>query len=79
LDKFHEITNSGDPVLVHFWAAWSGPSRIISPIFAELSRHPNLTNVKCYKVDLDEQQAIVEEVGIRSVPTFIVFHNRKKN
>lgn len=58
---------SGKPVLIDFWALWCGPCKIISPIFEELAKATG--GVEFYKVDVDEQEAISQEVGIRAVGT----------
>jgi thioredoxin 1 len=60
--------NSSKPAVVDFWATWCGPCRIISPIFEKLSEKAEFAdNVEFYKVDVDEQERIAEEVGIRAV------------
>jgi len=63
-------------VLIDFWATWCGPCRVISPIFEKLSNE--FDGVAFYKVDVDEQADISEEVGIRAMPTFFLFENGEK-
>ncbi|KAG0003848.1 hypothetical protein BGZ80_007990 [Entomortierella chlamydospora] len=76
LEEFHELINSGKRVVIDFWATWCGPCRVISPVFEKLSdANPD---VEFRKVDVDEQSAIGEEVGIRAMPTFISFKDGKK-
>jgi thioredoxin 1 len=48
-----------------FWATWCGPCKIISPIFEKFAEE--YTSVGFYKVDVDDQTEISEEVGVRAV------------
>ncbi|WPO69172.1 MULTISPECIES: thioredoxin family protein [unclassified Streptomyces] len=74
--EFTDIIHRDEIALIDFWATWNGPCRSISPMFEALSqRHPG---VKCYKVDVDELPDVSQEVGIRSLPTFIGFKNGQK-
>jgi thioredoxin 1 len=43
-----------------------------------LSDAAEFSNVEFYKVDVDEQQQISQEVGIRAMPTFMVFKDGNK-
>ncbi|KAJ5689681.1 thioredoxin [Penicillium macrosclerotiorum] len=77
-EQFSEIINSGDPAVIDFWATWCGPCRMISPIFEQLSNDPELSGIQFYKVDVDTQDQISQEVGIRAMPTFAAFKNGGK-
>ncbi|KAF7116158.1 hypothetical protein CNMCM5793_004178 [Aspergillus hiratsukae] len=72
-EQFQEIINSDKPAAIDFWATWCGPCKMISPIFEKLSDDPQLSDVGFYKVDVDAQDKISQEVGIRAMPTFMVF------
>ncbi|KAH9164515.1 putative thioredoxin [Lactarius sanguifluus] len=76
--EFQQIINSGKVVAIDFWAVWCGPCRAISPIFEKLAGHPEHAGVEFYKVDVDSQSEISQEVGIRAMPTFLVFKNGTK-
>jgi len=76
VDQFREIINGGDTVVFDFWATWCGPCRTMSPIFEELSEKKS--GVKFYKVDTDEQQEIIQEAGLRAMPTFIAWRKGEK-
>ncbi|CAI7567351.1 unnamed protein product [Penicillium discolor] len=77
-NEFNQIINSGKPVVIDFWATWCGPCRAISPIFEKMSELAEFNNVEFYKVDADEQEQISQEVGIRAMPTFILFKDGNK-
>ncbi|KAE8163859.1 thioredoxin-like protein [Aspergillus tamarii] len=72
--EFQQLINGDKPVLIDFWATWCGPCRAISPVLEAFSNSGNYPNVLFYKVDVDQQEQIAQEVGIRAMPTFILFH-----
>lgn len=74
-EQFKELINGNKPVIIDFWATWCGPCRVISPIFEKLSDEPAYGDVGFYKVDVDENALISQEVGIRAMPTFVLFRN----
>ena len=68
-----EVLESGQPVLVDFWAPWCGPCRIIAPHLEELdNEREDLTVVK---MNVDENPETAAKYGIMSIPTLILFKN----
>lgn len=71
--EFEEkVINNPGVVLVDFWAAWCGPCRAIAP-FVEKIAQEFAGDVLVAKVNVDENPQISAQMGIRSVPTLMVF------
>ncbi len=69
-----EVLNSDKPVLVDFWAAWCGPCKMIAPVVEELAREYD-GKLKVGKLDVDNNPQVSMQLGIRSIPTLMVFKN----
>lgn len=70
IDNFEEFTTTGLAV-VDVWAEWCGPCRVLSPIIDQLSEE--LESVKIGKLDADKNQEILKSLGIRSIPTILIY------
>ena len=67
-----EVSESGIPVLVDFWAEWCPPCRMIAPSIDALATAYS-GRAKVGKLNVDENPAVAQACGIRSIPTLLVF------
>lgn len=78
-----QITDSGfsetikeGVTLVDFWAPWCGPCMMQGPIVERVAEKVG-EKAKVVKVNVDEAQRAAAELGIRAIPTVIVFKDGK--
>ena len=65
-----EVLNSDRPVLLHFWAPWCAPCRMVGPILDEIAEERS--DVKVAKINIDEQPELASQFGVMSIPTLMV-------
>jgi thioredoxin len=73
-DNIESTIQQNPFVVLDFWAAWCGPCRMFGPVFeASSEKHPDIV---FGKIDTEAQQELAGSLGIRSIPTLMVFRDQ---
>jgi thioredoxin len=70
-DGFADVQTGDETWVVDFWAEWCGPCQQMKPIFEDVA--DEVDGVNFGKVDIEEEQELATQNGVRSIPTFIIF------
>lgn len=70
VEQFSTVTTDYDVVLIDFYADWCGPCKMLEPVVASVAQN---TDAAVAKVDIDQQQGLASQYGVRSVPTLVLF------
>ena len=73
-NTFKAAVASATPTLVDFWAPWCGPCKAIAPVLEELATEL-AGKVSIAKVNVDDNDALSAEYGVRAIPTMLLFKN----
>ena len=65
------------PVLVDVWAPWCGPCKMMAPAY-EAAAQALEPHVRLIKLNSEKEQAIAARLGIRGIPTMILFHHKRE-
>ncbi|MFV1973821.1 MAG: thioredoxin TrxC [Thiohalobacterales bacterium] len=68
------ISRNAIPVVVDFWAPWCGPCKMMAPAFEQAAAEL-APAVRLAKLNTEVEQQLGANLGIRSIPTMIVFKN----
>ncbi|MBR6320232.1 MAG: thioredoxin [Prevotella sp.] len=73
-ENFESLKNGNLPLVVDFWATWCGPCRMVAPIISELAEKYD-GRIVVGKCDVEENEEMAAEFGIRNIPTILFFKN----
>ena len=71
-----DVIGADVPVVVDFWAEWCGPCKMIGPSLEEIAKELD-GQVRIAKVNVDENPGIAGQLGIRSIPTLMLYKDGK--
>lgn len=73
-ENFESLKSGNLPLVVDFWATWCGPCRMIAPIIEKLAEKYD-GKIVVGKCDVEENDELAAEFGIRNIPTILFFKN----
>ena len=71
------LKNHPRPVVVDVWATWCNPCRAIEPDMRKLTQQYK-DRVDVWKVNVDEEKEVANALGVRGIPTLIIFNSGKE-
>lgn len=77
--KEHQLTKAeildNEHAVVRFTATWCPPCKALAPIFDEVAAEN--PSVKTYVVDVDQNQDLARDMGIRGIPALVKIKDKK--
>ncbi|KAK2067226.1 hypothetical protein P8C59_000984 [Phyllachora maydis] len=79
MEEFRSTIKEHNLVVLDAFAVWCGPCKAIAPEIVKWSEQDEFKD-KVYfaKFDVDDLPALAQELGVRAMPTFVVFKNGEK-
>lgn len=74
---YKNLIESAPVVLVEFYASWCPHCQRMMPVVTQVKeRIAGRAEIK--QIDIDENNDIADELGVKTVPTFIVYKNGRE-
>ncbi|KAI9795671.1 MAG: Cytoplasmic thioredoxin isoenzyme 2 [Piccolia ochrophora] len=74
--EFKDALKDNSLFVIDCFATWCGPCKVIAPQVVTFSeKYPD---ARFFKLDVDEVPDVAQELGIRAMPTFLLFRKGEK-
>jgi len=71
------LEETENPVVIYVWAPWCRPCRVLGPLIDDAGREYE-SRVELWKFNADEEPEVGAALGIKVIPTVIVFNNKQE-
>lgn len=75
--EFKEIIaeDNSKLLIMEFYASWCNPCKMLKPVLEELASKND--GVEAYKINVDKNSALADDLDIHSVPTLLFYRDGK--
>ncbi|KAK0369557.1 thioredoxin [Colletotrichum limetticola] len=77
-EEWKETLKEHTVVVLDCFATWCGPCKAIAPLVVKHSENADFKGIRFVKIDVDEVPDVSQELGIRAMPTFMIFNTQEK-
>lgn len=74
VEKLNQLKNDTGVTLVEFYATWCPHCRKMMPVMEDVKEQV-VSHVNVYQFDIDKNGELADELGVQSIPTFIIYDN----
>lgn len=72
-----KVLEASGPVLLDFYQATCPPCRVLEPRLERIARQ-YVGRVQIYRIDVERDLSIATRLGVKSIPTIMVFRDGKE-
>ncbi len=73
-EELETLKNNGEKILLDIFGTWCGPCRQLLPKLEVIEKE--YPNVKFVKLDVDKNRDYIQQIGVMSVPTVMIFDGK---